>query len=186
MQPLRWAGALGHRLVARSERRAAAKHKKARVYRCYEYADLPSMAQYKSSGRRRLDSFERAFRYLFEHSETRLAAMQKKLVDEVTVALLLKFFGDDLVGNLRYLRKKYPIDKLNDTIGILFPRRSGKTEGMAMLVAVVAVSQPHGNCVLFNLTAIQAKEFLQSVIKYLMVARFARTSGPSGRRSFLY
>ena len=102
------------------------------------------------------------------------------------IAMLAKMFGDDLVGNLRYLKKKFPIDVLSDTVAILFPRRSGKTEGMAIMIAVVAVSQPNGNCIMYNLTSTQAREFLQSTIKHLEVFRrvgriwlVARAPGPA-------
>lgn len=169
-RPLRWAASLGEKLIQRHEDRVMEKRKRAKVYKKYEYQGLESYKENTSSGRLRLESFERAFRYLFEHSETRLGYMQKRLVDVITIALLSKIFGDDLVNNLKFLRKKYLINELNDTVAILYPRRSGKTEGSAIIIAVIAVSQPHGNCIMYNLTATQAKEFLQSVIKHLMVS----------------
>jgi uncharacterized Rmd1/YagE family protein len=168
-RPLKWAAALGEELVSGVDRRAEERKKKAKVYRCYEYSSLESYKQNTNSGRLRLESFERAFRYLFEHTETRLGHLQKRLIDVITIAILGKIFGDDLVNNLRFLRQKYLIDELNDTVAILFPRRSGKTEGSAIIIAVIAVSQPNGNCIMYNLTATQAKEFLQSVLKHLMV-----------------
>lgn len=168
-RPLRWLGTVGDDLLKREQERRGAARKKARVYRKYEYSQLESYKEYTDSGRRRLESLEGAFRYLFANSSTRLGYMQKKLIDVVTIALLSKIFGADLVGNLRYIHKKYLIDELNDTVAILFPRRSGKTEGSAIMIAVVAVSQPNGNCIMYNLTATQAKEFLKAVRRYLNV-----------------
>jgi hypothetical protein len=164
-----WSGRLGDAWVAKYEKRQADRCKKAKVYRKHEYSDLPSYKQTTSSGRMRLESFENALRYLFEHSGVRLGYMQKRLVDVITIALLIKFFENDLVDNLKFLRKKYLIEELNDTVAIIFPRRSGKTEGSAIIIAAIVVSQPKGNCIMYNLTATQAKEFLQSVIKHLMV-----------------
>lgn len=162
-------GGAGDALLKRERERRGAARKRARVYRKHEYSQLESYKEYSDSGRRRLESLEGAFRYLFANSNTRLGYMQKKLIDVVTIALLSKIFGADLVGNLRYIHKKYLIDELNDTVAILFPRRSGKTEGSAIMIAVVAVSQPNGNCIMYNLTATQAKEFLKAVRRYLNV-----------------
>jgi hypothetical protein len=164
-----WSHRLGKEWVAKYEKRVSEKRKKARVYRKHEYSELESFKQTTSSGRMRLESFENALRYLFEHSGVRLGYMQKRLVDVITIALLIKFFENDLVDNLKFLRKKYLIEELNDTVAIIFPRRSGKTEGSAIIIAAIVVSQPKGNCIMYNLTATQAKEFLQSVIKHLMV-----------------
>ena len=166
---LRWADSLGNKLVEKVERKNQEKKKRATVHRKYKYSSLESYKKYTSSGRMRLERFERAFRYLFENSDTRLGCYQKRLVDVITIALLSKIFQDDLINNLKFLRKKYSIDELNDTVAIIFPRRSGKTEGSAIVIAVIAVSQPKGNCIMYNLTATQAKEFLQSVMKHLDV-----------------
>ncbi len=176
-RPLRWLGDAGATLLRREDERRGEVRKKARVHRKHEYSQLESYKEYSDSGRRRLESLEGAFRFLFANSATRLGYMQKKLIDVVTIALLSKIFGADLVGNLRYIHKKYLIDELNDTVAILFPRRSGKTEGSAIMIAVVAVSQPHGNCIMYNLTATQAKEFLQAVKKYLDVFQHSEEYG---------
>jgi hypothetical protein len=164
-----WAGKLGKGLVDKHKKRLDDRLKRAKVHRKYEYSLMESYNQHMCSGRMRLESFENALRYLFEHSGVRLGYMQKRLVDVITIALLIKFIENDLVDNLKFLRKKYKIDELNDTVAIIFPRRSGKTEGSAILIAAIVVSQPKGNCIMYNLTATQAKEFLQSVIKHLMV-----------------
>lgn len=164
-----WAGKLGRGLVDKHTKRVNDRKKRAKVHRKYEYSLMESYNQHMSSGRMRLESFENALRYLFEHSGVRLGYMQKRLVDVITIALLMKFFENDLVENLKFLRKRYKIDELNDTVAIIFPRRSGKTEGSAILIAAIVVSQPNGNCIMYNLTATQAKEFLQSVMQHLMV-----------------
>lgn len=168
-KPNNWARQLGKQWITKHEKHATEKRKKARVYRKYEYAELESFKQNTSSGRMRLESFEKALRYLFEHSNVRLGYLQKRLLDIITIALLMKFFENDLIDNLKFLRKKYIIDELNNTVAIILPRRSGKTEGSALIIAAIVVSQPKGNCIMYNLTATQSKEFLQSVIKHLMV-----------------
>jgi hypothetical protein len=166
---LRWGADLGRRITEGVKRREKRRRENSEVHRCYEYSLRESYRQNAESGRILLDSFDAAFRYVFEHSEVRLGYMQKRLIDVVTIAMLGKFFKHDLVANLKHLRKRFLIEELNDTVAILFPRRSGKTEGSAIMIAVIAVSQPNGNCIMYNLTAMQAKEFLNSVIKYLTV-----------------
>jgi hypothetical protein len=178
-KPLRWADALCRKLVDKVDHRLGEKKKRSKIHRIHEYHKLESYKKYTSSGRVRLERFERAFRYLFENSDTRLGCHQKRLVDVITIALLAKIFGAELVHNLKFLKKKYSIEELNDTVAIIFPRRSGKTEGSAIIIAVIAVSQPKGNCIMYNLTATQAKEFLQSVIKHLNVCTERSSSHPS-------
>ena len=162
---VRWASALGTQLVDAALRREALKRQREVMRRTEDYPC--QQAETVKSGRARLEDFDAAFRYLFATTDIRLGYMQKKMVDSSTIALLPKFFKTDLVANLKWLRKKYVIKELNDTWAFSYPRRAGKTEAAAMLYAVLAVSQPGGNCVMFNLTQTHAKEFLNSVIKYL-------------------
>lgn len=168
-KPLKWAP-LGRKIIAKQEA-AEERHRKRPCYRKFEYESLPGYEKLRNSGRMRLESFEKAMRFYFEHSTMKLGYMQKKLIDVFTIASLRKFFKNDLVANLRYLGKKYLIDALNDAVAILYPRRSGKTEGSAFYIAVTTVSQPDWNSIMFNLTNRQAKEFLQTTIKHLEVFR---------------
>lgn len=130
------------------------------VHRKFEYEEKKSFQSHQNSGRKRLEALEGAFRYLFENSSLKLGYLQKRLIDVIIVAFMRKMFGDDLVPNLAYITKKYAIEELNDTVAILFPRRSGKTVASAIMIAVICVSQPHGNSIMYNLTALQAEEFL--------------------------
>ena len=166
---IQWISKLGQGIINETEEKNKKEAKKPKGHRKYKYEALDSYKEYTSSGRRRLESLEGAMRFFFEHSGIRLGYMQKKLVDVVIIAMLTKIFGDDLVANLKYIHKKFSIDKLNDTFAIIFPRRSGKTEGSAIMIALILVSQPDGNCIMYNLTGTQAKEFLNSVMKYLKV-----------------
>lgn len=168
-QQLRWAEAAGTQALERARRRDAAKRARVRVKPAWAYLDEEERAAEARSGRALMDAYDGAFRYFFEHSEMRLGYMQEKAKNVITVALLGKFFKHDLVANLRALRKKYVIKQLNDTVAISFPRRSGKTELAALLCAVLVVSQPKANCVMYTLMATHAKEFINSVIVYLKV-----------------
>jgi hypothetical protein len=168
---IKWISSFGERIINETEERDKREAKRPKGHRKYEYDSLASYKEYSSSGRRRLESLEGAMRFFFEHSGVRLGYMQKRLVDVVIIAMLTKIFGDDLVANLSYIHKKFKIDKLNDTFAIIFPRRSGKTEGSAIMIALILVSQPDGNCIMYNLTGTQAKEFLNSVMNYLKVWR---------------
>ena len=172
-QSLRWADTLANEMVDSVEHATEEKRRHAKPMRCYEYSLSEAFAKNTNKGRTRLENFERALRFLYDKG-VRLGTQQRRLVNEITTALLPKFFEDDLVSNLKYLRKKLNIDKINDTKSMIFPRRSGKTEGCAIVIAALAVSQPKGNCIMYNLTATQAKEFLQSVMKHLKVCRRRR------------
>jgi hypothetical protein len=160
---------LGKKLIS-DHKKLLENARKKTCHRGYEYSNLESYARYSNSGRMKLESFERAKRRYFELCPTfKLGYMQKRLEDVITIAFLRRIFQDDIISNLKYLSKKYLINELNDAVAILFPRRSGKTEGCAWLIAVICVSQPHGNCIMYNLTHKQAKEFLQTSIKHLNV-----------------
>jgi hypothetical protein len=112
---------IGRKVIAKKEK-LENKLRKRKCYRKYEYAQLPSYQKLQSSGRMRLESFERAMRYYFAHSKMKLGYMQKRLVDVYTIAALRKFFQADLVSNLKFLSRKYLIEELNDAVAILFPR----------------------------------------------------------------
>lgn len=164
---LRWASAMGRQLVEREEELQRQSRKKAKVYAKWEYDQLDSYKQYTESGRRRLESLEGALSFLTNKCGVLLGSIQSDMVYVIKIALLQKIFGEELVANLTYLYEKYKITELNNTVNGTFPRRSGKTECAAMLIACIVVSQPNGNCIMYNLTGTQAKEFLQTVIKYL-------------------
>lgn len=167
-QNLRWADTVADELVGRIEKTRDQQRLGAKPRRKYEYSLQEAGKLHRNEGRERLERFERALRVLYDNG-VRLGDQQRELVNEVTTALLPKFFGDDLVANLIYLRKKFGLTDISDTKSMIFPRRSGKTEGCAIIIAALAVSQPRGNCIMYNLTATQAKEFLQSVYKHLKV-----------------
>jgi hypothetical protein len=167
-KPIKWTP-LSEKMVARETKRKTDEVQRQKVYRSYEYLSLESYKRYTNSGRLRLESMEGALRYFFEHSDMRLGHMQEKLINEIIVAFLPIMFGDDLVANLKFLTNKFNIKSLINTLGVLLPRRSGKTVACALIIAVIAVSQPDGNCIMYNLTAAQAEEFITEVIKYLYV-----------------
>lgn len=166
-EPLIWMSSKGKTIVEKHEHFFSEKRKKAKVYRKYEYSSLESYKAHMSSGRRMLESFDRATRYFFSHSSMVLGEYQEQVFRETRIAFLPKMFKDDLVSNLKFLRKQFNIEQLNNTLGVKLPRRSGKTECMALITALVLVSQPSGNCNMYNLAGTQAREFLQSVDKYL-------------------
>lgn len=167
MIALLWIANKGKEIIQKHEEKTNRKRKKAKVYRKYQYSQLDSFKEHSNSGRMKLESFERATRYLFEHSNVVLGELQERMFKVVQMALLGKMFETDLIANLKYLRKRFPIDQLNNTIGIKLPRRSGKTECTAIIIAIILVSQPAGNCNMYNLAGLQAKEVIQSVDNYL-------------------
>jgi hypothetical protein len=134
--PVKWAH-VGERILKREAKKKSDAFKRQKVYRKNEYAQLESYKEMSNSGRKKLESLETAFRYFFDHSETKLGYMQAKLKEVVIMAFLKNMFGDDLVPNLKYLSKKFEITKFIDTVAIMFPRRSGKTMGCAIIIAAL-------------------------------------------------
>lgn len=166
-KPIKWTGVFSGVLDKYEQQKR--RMRDGPVYRRSHYSDLKSFKEMNNSGRMRLDSLEGAFRYLVENSDLRLGSMQKVFKDTAVECLLPRIFGADLVGNLKYLMKKYLLVEVNDTMAALCPRRSGKTVVAAILIAVIAVSQPDGNCIMYNLTAAQAEEFLDEAVRYLKI-----------------
>ena len=64
-------GHVGKEVIEKHDKREAKVHKR-RCYRKFEYEDLESYKKLQNSGRMRLDSFERAMRFYFEHCSMRL------------------------------------------------------------------------------------------------------------------
>lgn len=108
-------------VIQQQEKRNNDEIRRQKVYRQFEYTELESYKKLTDSGRIKLENMEAAFRYLFEQSGLRLGYMQKRLIDVIMIAFLRKMFGDQLVANLTYLKKKFMFKDLNDTIAILFP-----------------------------------------------------------------
>lgn len=183
VRQVRWGARLGNKMLQREAQRLQRKERKQEqdlkpLHEQFGLSTPPLHAgagpgivvpHHRYNGRALLASFEGAFRYLFEHSEVRLGDKQKRLMDVATVAMLGRIFRHDLVANLKWLRRRFAIEALIDTLAVLFPRRSGKTEAAAMLFAIILVSLPHGNCMLYTLTAAHAREFLDSVWNYLEI-----------------
>lgn len=168
--PVKWAR-VGQQILKREAKKKSDAFKRQKVHRKSEYSQLESFKEMSNSGRKKLESLENAFRYFFDNSDTKLGYMQAKLKEVVIMAFLKNMFGDDLVPNLKYLSKKFDITKFIDTVAIMFPRRSGKTMGCAIIIAALVVSQPDCNCVMYNLTATQAEEFISEVRRHMEVYR---------------
>jgi len=108
-------------VIEQQEKRNRDEIRRQKVFRQFEYTELESYKKLTDSGRIKLEHMEAAFRYFFEQSGLRLGYMQKRLIDVIMIAFLRKMFGNDLVANLTYLKKKFMFKDLNDTIAILFP-----------------------------------------------------------------
>lgn len=118
--PIKWA-TVGEKVLAQEERKRERETRQQKVHRSYAYKDLDSYKEMNSSGMLKLESLERALRYLFENSDLKLGAMQERLVNEIIVAFLKKIFGDELVANMKYLCKKFMITEMSDTLAVLVP-----------------------------------------------------------------
>lgn len=72
---VKW-GPIGKAVITKQEE-LEQRTRKRRCYRKNEYEELPAYKKMHSSGRMRLESFERAVRYYFAHSTFKLGYMQK-------------------------------------------------------------------------------------------------------------
>lgn len=154
--PIKWAP-IGKKVLRYEQYRIEDEARQHTVLRSFEYAALDKKKKY--GGRERLENLERALDYLFTHGVV-LGKIQEKIIHEVIVTFLKNMFVDDLVSNLKFLTEKYLIKELIDTLALLLPRRIGKTVSCAIIIATIAVSQPFGNVVIYNLSAAQAEEFI--------------------------
>jgi hypothetical protein len=173
--PLRWASSLGRELLHNHEVRTNGVQK-GRLLRKYQYERLDTYKEYNSSGMRSLNLLDGSLRLLQSKGVT-LGQMQEDFINSTRTTLLPKMFGDDLVSHLRFLHKRYKFRVLNNSLNITFPRRSGKTVGAAIMTACILVSQPRGNCIMFNLTGRQARQFLDTTGKYLRMFEDDETYG---------
>ena len=129
--PIKWAPTL-QKAIRQEERRKTRDVRKQKVYRTYEYPQLQSFKDMTSSGMMRLESMERAERYLFENSDLRLGSMQVKFINVMKIACLKKIFQDDLLPNMAFLQEKFGIKEMHDTVASLFPSVCSSFSSLAL------------------------------------------------------
>ncbi len=132
-----------------------------------QYEELPEYIAMHSQARIRLERFDRALEYMFEHGGVRLGHLQHKLMNAVRMCALKRIFGNELLANLDWIRERYGIRDTYNVACILFPRRSGKTTVQAIAAAVIAVSQEDGNTVTFNISGRQSRAWLKACIQFI-------------------
>jgi hypothetical protein len=132
-------------------------------------SEVPEMMEQRKSrgaGRRNLERFERAVQFLFK-SGVRLGYLQARLLQAGRIVMLRRMFGSDIVNELDYLRTRFGITKLDSSVAVLFPRRTGKTTAQTIIAACVLVSQPDGNVCCFNLRARQSKAWFSQTATWV-------------------
>lgn len=132
--PIKWAPTF-QKAIQQEERKKERDVRKQKVYRSYEYSSLESFKKMNNSGLLRLESLERAFRYLFANSKLELGFMQERLKREFTIAHLKQMFKNDLIPNLKFLQEKFNITEMYDTLSVLFPSKP-----LFIIISVVAYS----------------------------------------------
>jgi hypothetical protein len=158
--PVKWAP-LGRQLRQTYHTIKSEADKRCRILRHEQcYAQQSRLAENQYAGRALLESFEGALKYFFEHSGVELGDIQEPMLETIRTAYLPVMFKYDMLENLQFLMQRFLVARLNPSAGLICPRRSGKTVVMAILTAVIAVSQPEGNVIIYNLTAMQAEEFI--------------------------
>lgn len=121
----------------------------------------------RGAGRRNLERFERAVDFLQTVGGVRLGHLQARLLQAGRIIMLRRMFGAEIVNEVEYLRRRFGITKLDSSVAVLFPRRSGKTTAQTVIAACVLVSQPDGNVCCFNLKSRQSKAWFSQTWKWV-------------------
>jgi hypothetical protein len=134
-----------------------------------EYAERPEFQAMHHEGRKRLEAFERALEFLYTEGGVKLGYLQVRFMRAIRDACLKRMFGDQLLTNLEWLRETRGVVSLEAAVSIVFPRRVGKTTVQCLAAAALAVSQPDGNVVCFNLFGRQSEAWLKQTMIYLEI-----------------
>jgi hypothetical protein len=153
--------------VAREKQRLLDVRIERPPHRKFEYEDLPEYKLLSAPGRGRIERLERALAHLFTYGGVRLGHLQVKLLDAVKRALVKRLFESAVIEHADWLKQRYGFTEFYESVGIIFPRRSGKTTVQTIVASAVLVSQPDGNQICFNITGRQAREWLSQARVYL-------------------
>jgi hypothetical protein len=137
----------------------------------------------ENQGMQRLQDFDDAIKFLSDHRGVKLSAMQEKMVNVGRVVIMKKIFGASLPRYYNELLRKYNVPFIRQQASVVLPRRSGKTVGLAVIVAALLVSQPDGNVVNFALQGRQAKEWLGVVDALLFLFKDSPFDWTSSERN---
>jgi hypothetical protein len=119
------------------------------------YARRPEFRALRDAGLQRLERFDRAIAYLRNEGGVKLGYLQERFLRAIRLVSLPKMLGErQLLANMPLLQRKYGVTSIEDTAAIIYPRRAGKTTVQCLAAAALAVSQPDGNIVCFNLYAL--------------------------------
>ena len=162
---VKWSG-FASRLVARA-RDVYKQKNRLKFRRKHEYLVHDEYNCGRNAGMERLDAFDHAVRFMTTETKFKLGYMQEKLLNSIQSTFLTTMFGADLVSNLGSLMKRMPIEMLYSCMAIVYPRRQGKSVITAFAAAVIAVSQPEGNSICYNIGGRQAKAWLSKVMDFL-------------------
>jgi hypothetical protein len=132
-----------------------------------QFAEDVDQAALRGAGRRNIDRFERSLVYLSEECGVRLGYLQEKLLKAARICLLKRMMGADVIHELDYLKSRFGITVLKDSLAVIFPRRAGKTTIQTIIAACVAVSQPDGNVCCFNIKLRQSVSWLAQTIRWM-------------------
>lgn len=162
---IRW-GSISKNIIKRITEKQNKLKDLTTIYRKHEYDDLPTMNEIKSSGRLKLTRFDNALKYLITCG-VQIGHMQQRLLDAIRITFFPLMFGNELIRNISYLKKKYDLKEIFDMFAGLYPRREGKTVITAIIAAIFMVTQPDGNVICYNIGRRQADNWMIELKKYL-------------------
>jgi hypothetical protein len=121
-----------------------------------------------SKGMKNLNALEDAIDCIANNGYV-IGSEQVKIIRCLVVAGFKVIFGSELVHHLKYLSTKYNMSEVYDSMAVIFPRRQGKTMGIAMFAAAWATTQPYGNVSIYNLNAKNANMSLGLIRKFIKI-----------------
>jgi hypothetical protein len=86
-------------------------------------------------------------------------------------------FGTELIRHIAFLKKRYNLKDTYDMFAGLYPRREGKTVIVAIIAAIIMVTQPGGNVICYNIAQRQADEWMELLKRYLNMFRLSDEYG---------
>lgn len=161
-------GEYARRLLIETEEQEANKRRRL-CYRKFEYSELPSYRELKSSGRINHERLLSAIQYYVDKTGFRFTPTQEAFRDEILATLIPTIYGDQLMANLKYIMKRFRVKNFNGVIAGIFPRREGKTRVTTIIAGCYMVTQPMGNVTSYNIFGRQAQEWLKEVADVLEV-----------------
>lgn len=128
---------------------AAAKFRRTRVHKSWEYEQLSKMTSVETEGERRCSAMKRALAYLDECGFRR--SKQQKVMHMAFLAISYsQYYGEDIQQHLMRLLSENGWSELRSECIVLAPRRYGKTVSCSLWTGAELVTQPDHDVLIYS------------------------------------